>query len=180
MFDLPFSYEYTLLGTPNGEDGPFKKCHLYKFRNKSKRIYHVRVEHYDHDLHIIKFYAARMEQSPKKYQIMHNDYDASRILTTCLRIAIEIYKKNNLASFAFHGQRNPDEKICNTKRYRVYKHITASRFDMKKFNHIWNDEFSYYGIINKANNTPNLENVLEEMLRNYYNFDEYFTIPNGH
>lgn len=177
MFQLSSAYSFSLLKCEKKVPAPILERRTYKFRNVKRRIYHAIVERYDHDFYVIKFFAVRMIQSERRYQVMYNDGDAIRVICTCLAIGKEIHKRNEYASFGFLGMNNPDEKTTeDTKRYRVYKGAFVRNFEGENWLHKDVSRYSCYAAINNNNFDPNLFDKIYDILASEYDFNEMFII----
>ena len=92
---------------------------------------------------------------------------------TCINIMLEIYQKDDHASFGFIGSNMVEEDTDNTKRFRFYKRILATYFSEKYFIHQENCLKSAYLMLNKVEkvNNPRLKEDIEAAFAEQY---EYF------
>jgi hypothetical protein len=143
MFDPKFAYK---ISTPIEKKGPSSDgelhSHKYKFKTLSKKTYFVKVCVYKHNIHFIKFYPSRLELSPNKYKKrIGNVKEFSRIVSTCLKLAVEIIDKKPDAIFGFFGQwddKDVEEKAKVSQRYRIYSRAIVSNLEnvtRHKFNY---------------------------------------------
>lgn len=137
MYDPKFAY---YLGSPiihskTSKDGE-NESYTYKFRTTKKKPYFILVNVYDNNVHFIKFYPKRLQQSPNKYKKRVGNVDElTRIVSTCVKLALNIYSKNNDAIFGFHGQwdeKDVDRNDRNSQRYRIYKRAVISIIEVIK------------------------------------------------
>ncbi len=171
MFDTHYEFRYINYRKAKPTDY-FIKEHKLIFSSKSNQKYIVNVEEYKLHTYVIKFHLKSHSDSDNKYKLLTNQYDAVKILSTCVNIMLYFYKKDNLASFGFIGANLLDEDEANTKRFQVYKRIMENLFSPLYFHHYNIPEKSIYLLLNKANlelNT-NLLDDIEQMFKNYYTF----------
>lgn len=123
-------------------------------------------------MYAIKFYLKSHKDSKKRYNLLVNDGDAFRVLSTCLNIIIDILEKQPFASFGFIGAPTSEEQAkqieVNNKRFRVYRQIAQNRFSTKHFEHAMNSEKSTYIILNKQNKESKLLTKIETMFKQCY------------
>src|SRR5690554_5575571 len=144
MFDPKFAYN---ISSPIEKKGPSSDGELhsykYKFRTSSKKTYHIVVSEYEYNIHFIKFYPSRLEQSPDKYKKrIGNVNEFSRIISTCLKLAVQIFDKKPDAIFGFFGQwddKDVEEEAEVSQRYRIYKTAIISNLE-----NISRHQFEYY------------------------------------
>lgn len=114
---------------------------VYVFKNRKNFVYIVLVEHYKNDVYAIKFFQKNHSDSKQRYLIKTNQFDARRIIKTCVDIGKHVLDGNPLASFVFIGSPTIEEasreqnKLDNTKRYRVYKNYASFYFSSESFIH---------------------------------------------
>jgi hypothetical protein len=159
---------------------PIKKGHLKEtiiYRFKSGNYYLVNVEVYSYDIYIIKYFLKRNRDSRLKYNLLTNEGKCIKIISTCVRIMLSIYKKNPKASFGFVGAPTEDPKTGYkeakeaTKRFRVYRATSLRLFGSDSFTHhrdIVNS--TYLMISNKNDDVFDIERKSKAM------FDELYPI----
>src|SRR5690606_4573505 len=113
---------------------------------------------------VAKFYLRIHKNLKNKYKLIIDDGDGFRILSTCIRLALNIYQKDNLASFGYIGENKIGESKNKTQRYRVYSMISKRDFSPKKFEHLKDEKNSIYFLLNKKNSEINKELVTENLL----------------
>jgi hypothetical protein len=151
--------------------------HLFNFKStkggtKKGKRYVVQVEEYPYNTYAIKFYPKSLENSRNKYRVLMNDFDAPRIIRTCVQIMVDFYQRDPLASFAFTGTRTEKEETDeNTIKYRVYKQVMVNFFPPSKFTHAENNKYSAYMLINRDTHIEDLEIKIKEMFERYYVID---------
>lgn len=156
--------------------------HLYVFRTVKKNKYIVHVEEYMHDIYAIKFFKQSHANSKKRYLLTTREFDAKKIIMTCVNIGISILEVNTLASFVFIGSPTIPEvkreynKFQNTKRFKVYKNFASFFFSSDSFDHLYDINKSSYFILNKKKKLaePKIENLVYKMFNEYYVLDDLF------
>ena len=147
---LKNAYPFHYIQKEKGDGTCILETHLYRFRSeKSKLVYIVRVERYKYDVYAVKFYLKNHRLSENKYRLLTYTYEPRRIINTCIKIMLSIFKENPNASFGFIGSNNLGENECGTKRYRVYSKLVATYFSDEYFHHKENIGKSAYMLINK-------------------------------
>lgn len=163
MFDS--SYQFHKVGV----DKAFNKRYLkevitYNFRS-NLHYYLVEVEVYSYDVYIVKYYLKKHKHNPLKYNILTKENRSSKIISTCIRIMVEIHSKNPLASFGFIGaniinkETGYEEPKKITKRFRVYRLAMYALFGTETFTHYADIEHSAYLMI--SNKVKSLNMVKE-------------------
>jgi hypothetical protein len=96
-------YAFNKVGSKKPHTDPyFVITHIYSFKTNKAR-YIAEVEEYSHQIYIIKFYRKCDIHNAHKYNILTHEYNCTQIVSTCIRILIEILNKNPAASFGFLG-----------------------------------------------------------------------------
>lgn len=126
------------------------------------------VEQYQHHIYVIKFYPLAVKLSPNKYKILTGDGGAGHIITTCIRIFLDIYQRDPLASAGFIGEASIGESEENTKRFQVYIKSASTFIGTEKFRHHSNEKASSYFLESLANPEPNLKGLAEDMFNRLY------------
>jgi hypothetical protein len=110
-----------------------------------------------------------------------NEFDARRIIYTCISIGLDIYHRNPRASFAFAGaptnqELAREEKYKSTKRLKVYQNFAYFFFDPNQFEHHIGYDLSTYIMYNKRElaKIPNLIGLVTGMFDNMYELNEMF------
>lgn len=129
-------YKFALISKTTISKNLFLRQRLYNFRSIRRRYIAV-VEEYDFNVYIIKFFPVSHKLSDRKYNIIFNDYDALRIIRTCVNIMLSIASENELAGFGFIGantiQANFYENASNTQRFRIYRRLMLNFLEMNRF-----------------------------------------------
>lgn len=159
MFDPNDSYYYSLLGTfgnaPGFDDPRLTRKLLYKFRTENKTVYHMIAEEYLSKYYFIKFYPSRYQDSKngERYKIRTKvQPDASKVIGTCVKLVLELIKKNPDHYFGFFGQWDEVDVANNRKnsqRFQIYKRITTSYFRKDTFDHIEFRSINVFMIVSK-------------------------------
>lgn len=123
---------------------------LFKFKLDDGIVYHIRVNRYDMDIFMIKFYCQQHENHPYKYNILLNKRKASRVLATCHRVIVEYFiPKYEFGAFGFIGApslyaNGSMELRQYTKRFRIYSHMVSIFHGLNNFEHFKDDNLSAY------------------------------------
>jgi len=80
--------------------GYLKEIITYSFKT-NRNYYLVEVEVYALDIYVIKYFLKKDKRNPVKYNILTYENRCSKIISTCIRIMLQIHDKNPLASFGF-------------------------------------------------------------------------------
>jgi hypothetical protein len=144
MFDPKFAYH---ISTPIQKTGPSSdgelRSYKYKFRTLSKKTYFIKVSEYEHDIFFIKFYPSKLEQSPFKYKRrLGNVKEFSRIVASCLKLAVQLFDKNPDAIFGFFGQwdnTDVEDEAKVSQRYRIYVKAAVSNLE-----NVSRHQFNYF------------------------------------
>jgi len=167
MFDSSYKFRYINSRTPNKNDF-FIKEHKLTFSCRKNQQYIVNVEEYKYDVYIIKFHLKAHSDSNNKYSLLTNLNNATKVISTCIKIMLSFYEKNQIASFGFIGANLLTESISNTKRFRIYKKIMENLFSPVRFHHYNIPSKSAYLLLNKSNSEPKLLNKIEQMFNHFY------------
>jgi hypothetical protein len=95
--------------------------------------------------------------------MLTNENRGSKVISTCIRIMLQIYTKNPMASFGFIGANTVDpeksytESKQLTKRFRVYRLAMYALFGTKTFTHYADTGHSAYLMVN--NNVKSVDGV---------------------
>jgi hypothetical protein len=115
----------------------------------------VEVEEYFYNIFIIKFYRKRDSRHPYKFNLLTNEFNCTKIVSTCIRILMDILSRNKYASFGFLGSNtvspNFEELRRNTKRFNIYKTAMENLVGEETFVHFMDDSHSTYLMANKTN-----------------------------
>lgn len=153
--------------------------------------YIVEILHLENDVYIFQFYLKTHRLSDYRFNLLldstsknclkvdNNNKHVFFLFNTLTLLALDIKRKNNLASFGFMGAPTPNEKkskknkeninpdgtVKNTKRYRVYSLYIKRYFSPEKFDHISYHESSCY-LLRNLENTQLSKETADEMLNN--------------
>lgn len=89
-----------------------------------------------------------------------------------MNVMFSVLKENPRASFGFIGANCENEDEANTKRYRVYRKIMATKISEEKFIHTRNQEKSAIMLINREElkEYPNLVEIIEKTFQELYDY----------
>ena len=176
MFESEYKY-YLLDHKDKIDDSGIMEHWLYGFRTRRRR-YIVRVERYDLNIYIIKFHADCHSASKEKYHLLFNDEQPSPIIMTCIRIMLDFFHRDPIASFGFIGSNSCNKRRRghvivegkeNTQRFRIYQTVMFYFFGEQTFEHSRNITHSAYLLINKKNaDTGDFRKRAEKMFRELY------------
>lgn len=167
----PFKFVHRHYDCSNG----INYIDVYRFKStKSNLTYFINVERYEYNMYVVKFYQKNHKLSSKKYQILSNTFEPRRMIYTCMNVMLSVLEDNPHASFGFIGANSEGEDTANTKRYRVYNKVVASKISSEQFKHIENVEKSAYMLINREElaKHPDLVERIEESFVDLYDFFE--------
>lgn len=169
MFET--GYAFTELHRKPASSEHYLYDHKFKFK-EGKRVYHVDVEQYRHNIYVVKFYPDKYSNNPHRYSIVLNDCQyPQRIIRTCVNIMLYLLNKDKLASFGFigahktiHKRRKPNEPEPDekTQRYRIYRGLAANLFGHFKFTHVTNEKKSAYLLANNEN--EDIEQLIKDAI----------------
>jgi hypothetical protein len=179
-------YQFDYHGTGRKNDCSLKKEHIYSFRTRYKIEYIVKVEEYDFDMYVVKFFQKSHSNSKNKYNLLVNKKlpcfnDARRVIYTCVEIGKHVYAINPNASFGFIGNqtlKEREKKITeNTKRFRVYRYFANFYFSPESFQHIMLPSKSVFMLLNQGKLKANkkLFDEITKMFSSMYNMEDITT-----
>lgn len=183
MSDLLESYKYTYQG--NKKDGEYL-IDIYAFKSEIiNHQYIIEVINLEYDIYVVQFYLKCHRLSDNRFNLFIPESKSKKesknininnkhvflLLNTLTNLALEIIKKNPLASFGFMGAPttieqnykknkkniNPDKTIKETKRFRVYSLYIKRYFPPNTFTHIEYRNSSCYLLQNLKNEKINKE-----------------------
>lgn len=170
---LPDKYPYVYIQRCKSYDHGILYIDIYRFKStKSNLTYMVRVERYEYNMYAVKFYQKNHRHSDKKYQLMSNTFEPRRILYTVMDIMLGILNENNRASFGFIGANCENESTENTKRYRVYNTLVATKVSNEIFKHVEDRKTSAYMLVNRKEleEHPDLIEKIEKTFAELYDY----------
>ena len=174
MFDK--SFEYRLIQKRKSNEYGVLNEHIYDF-NSTKRRYIVLVEEYDHLVFVPKFYPSAYRDSPNRFNIILNDFEAARIIRTCINITLDLLKANPEASFAFMGastkSTNKTETKVLTQRFIIYRKLMLNFFNKSLWMHFDDIDTSTYLLIpfNKIDKAEYTRKVIQMFVDIYPDLD---------
>lgn len=123
----------------------------YRFKSeKSKHTYIVYVERYIEHTYCVKFFDKANMLSKNKYSLRTATFEPRKIVSTVLNVMLDVYKRDEKASFFFIGAE--DEKDIQgkaTRRFNFYADFVLSVISDNIFSHFRNDSLSLYILVNK-------------------------------
>ena len=157
MFDS--YYRFAKVGVDKAHNKKYlKEIITYSFKS-ANNYYLAEVEVYVLDIYIVKFFLKKHKRNPLKYNILTNENKCSKVVSTCIRIMLQIHHKNPKASFGFLGANIIDEEIgyeepkSATKRFMVYRRAMYALFGTETFTHYVDLEHSAYLMISNKNDS---------------------------
>jgi hypothetical protein len=153
LFDKHF--RFNKVGCKNLYTDPnYVVTHIYSFKTLRTR-YVVEVEEYLYSIFIIKFYRKRDSRHKNRYNVLTGEFRCSEIVSTCIRILIEILTRTPNASFGFLGSNTITdtytENKSNTQRFNIYKTAMENLIGDNIFIHAMDTIHSTYLMANRAN-----------------------------
>jgi len=182
MFDRPYSV--TPIGrrnvNSNGlfDNGGVIEEFLFKFRTDDGEVYHIKVDRYEMDLFMVKFYSKLHENNPFKYNILLNHYKASRVLAICYKVINQFFiRRFEFGSFGFIGapslfRDGSMELKRRTKRFRIYSYMVSSFHGLKSFEHFKDDNLSAYLIFRNSSHKERQKELAFRLFAEYYPYSE--------
>lgn len=170
MFESKFAYpiKSPIRKSRNAEDGE-ELSYLYKVRTNSKKSYFIKVSIYENNVHFIKFFPSKLEQANDKYKRrLGNVNEFSRLISTCLKLAIKLFDNNPDSIFGFHGQWDRVDVKKNSEvsqRYKIYKKAVVSvlsKSDRHQFNFYPIDQLNSFFVVPQHLNFEAMENKLKK------------------
>jgi hypothetical protein len=151
VFDSPYKFEKRSSKKVDKSNLNFLCVWIYTFTTHSGTTYIVELNEYKGNIFVLKFYPKKFRISENRYSLCTNEYDAPRILRTCLAIGEQLYEeKQGKICVAFMGARSPDEPLLyRTKRWEVYRKFVTRFFGKESFEHVMSEQTSSYILISK-------------------------------
>ncbi len=164
MFDC--YYRFNKVGVDKAHNKTYlKEIVTYSFKS-NHNYYLVEVEVYRYNVFIIKYFLKKHKHSSLKYNILTNENRCSKVVSTCIRIMLQIHDKNPLASYGFLGantvksETGYSEPKRITKRFLVYRRAMYALFGTETFTHFMDLEHSAYLMI--SNQDDSVDNIKEK------------------
>ncbi len=166
-----------------------KNVEIFRFKNEFNDIYLLELYYYEYNVYAIKFYLKKHRLSPNRYSLCYplkfkekrgcptGNRNFIKVMNTVIAVALEVLSKDSLASFGFLGAPklsesdvrlnqeniNPDNTICNTKRYKVYLSYCERLLNPDFFEYIYSNTSS----ILLLRNNGNKEKLTKEIAERY-------------
>ena len=118
MNDSGYPYSFIGIDTTCADDYQIDSL-LYSFESaKSLHTYTVRIERYVNGLHCIKFFDSTTPTSKGSFSHLSSTFEPRKIFRTIVDIALDVLRKDRLASFLFIGAADGRDVIgMPTRRY---------------------------------------------------------------
>lgn len=178
MFNEP--YRISAIGRRNVDsnglfnNGGVIEEFLFKFKVAERQVYHIKVNRYQMDIFMIKFYSKLHENHPFKYNYLLGRFKASRVLATCYEvIRVFFIPRFEFGCFGFIGaqslyQNGSMELMQNTKRFKLYSYMVADFHGLETFDHYSDPNYSSYLIVKDSpRKEKQLNYALELFALNY-------------
>ncbi|NVJ45624.1 MAG: hypothetical protein HWE07_00810 [Cytophagia bacterium] len=159
-------YEFTHTG--KRKEGQFIR-YQFSFKTKYNRTYIVYADEFDSEMFIVKFFLKNHRHSKNRFRLMANDFDAKRVLDTCVSIAGFILNLSPQASFGFIGEPRIGESKFRTKRFLVYLLYAARHYNPIDWEHYADESISAYFLLNTQNKALNIQHV-QDVFKDYIEF----------
>lgn len=155
MFDSEYPFHF-IQSKLEKDESRHLKTYIYSFRSPVTRLkYIIRAEYHEEDVFCIKFYPTSLKHSEKKYSLLTNRHDVSRIIKTVSGVIVELLKEYPGACFAFYASpifdsntRRFEAGSCN-KRYKVYFEFIKRFFGPELFAHFAYRNINGYLLVNR-------------------------------
>lgn len=184
MFDKPYSFQ-KLSTSKTFLNNPVEKTN-YRFK-AAQRTYFLTLEIFDFGLAAVKYCDVKDKDSRSAYKKIFNDYDAFRVIGTCLHIMLHYWKEHPFTSFAFYAvARDLNEMTDRNKklkgkalqayvekyrkvRFRIYEEAMLNLFSPQYFTHVSDKKNDVYLLINKKQPDYRvmIQNTAAYLLENY-------------
>jgi hypothetical protein len=124
----------------------------------------------------MKFFTEKSEKSKFKFNLLVGDYNAAKIIATCINVMLEILNGNETASFAFVGAHTYQqgvsvEKGKVSKRFSIYRKLMANKFGGVNFQHIEVTEKNAYLMCNLKNKPSINKRIISNLISCYPTLD---------
>jgi hypothetical protein len=171
MFDQPYPFDY-LGPRETFVPDPIRKV-LYRFKAE-KRSYLVTFEIYSFDVVAVKYCGLKDRNAGNRFEKIYNDKDAFRVITTCLYIMLDYWRKNPDVTFSFYAvPRKFDESIVINKelsgrqlkkfieryrkvRFAIYDYAMINLFPPTAFIALRDSKNAVYLLMNKKHKKPKI------------------------
>jgi hypothetical protein len=130
--------------------------YVYTFNSKKGVKYQANAIQYEINVFAIKFHLKLYQKHPNKYSMLTNNGDGKVVLKTIVSIMLDILRLEPNASFAFIGMPLEQENLDTTKRYVIYEKFCKRYFNINNFEHVYDNEKSFYMLLNKKIDTKKI------------------------
>lgn len=169
MFDKPYSFDF-LGSKATMVPDPVQKVQ-YRFKAKYRR-YLVTLEVFSYGVVAVKYCDLKDKDAGNRFDKVFNDNDAFRVITTCLYIMLDYWRKHPETTFAFYAvPRRWTEQLLRNKnitekqkkqlidrykkvRFRIYQYAMLNLFPPNKFIQLRDPKNSIYVLLNKKQKKP--------------------------
>lgn len=152
MFDSAYKFQKVQVSSTLIPD-PIQKVY-YRFKARA-RTYFVTIEVFSFGFVAIKYCDIKDRNSKKAYTKEFNDFDAFKVIATCLHIMVDYLKLNQEITFAFYAVPRPEKEHLNKKaRFDIYSYAMLNLFPPSKFNRISDKNSSMFVLLNKKQRKP--------------------------
>ncbi len=126
MFDEGFDFRFIQKRKIESND---VICEYHYSFFTSKKRYVALVEEYAQNVFAIKFYPASFKNNNNRFNLIVDDFEASKVIRTSVNIMLSILDQRPEASFVWVGShtqmKSKHEAKTNTQRFRIYKYCYA-------------------------------------------------------
>lgn len=169
MFDRPYPFEKAGKTSTLLRD-PVEKVY-YRFQ-AAHRKYLVTLEVFSTGMAAVKFCDIKQRENATRFNHIYNDGDAFRVITTCLHIMLDYWRRNPAASFCFYGipkdikADSPKVKQLDAEaaelylerqrstRFTIYSYAMVNLFDPEYFRQMRDSANYFYILMNRQQPEP--------------------------
>lgn len=175
MFDTFYSFIHKGSFT-NHDEGDFILKHIYSFKDSKSTTYLFEAHKYEHNFFAIKFYDKNNRLSDYKYNLLTNNFNQNAVLSTAVKIMLDMWEKDKSRSFGFYGApkyakvnkhyQNLESGV--TSRKRTYSSLISMLISNTNFDHYDDPSNNIYLLLSKRNTTKNLyKKVIKEVVARF-------------
>ncbi|HCQ30453.1 MAG TPA: hypothetical protein DIU39_09215 [Flavobacteriales bacterium] len=166
-----------------------KFSYEYKINTKSKKKYILKVDFFEWDICVVKFYPKKFSSHPEKYKLrIGKDFNTFReVLTAVLKLCLKLYKQNPALGFAFFGEwdeKDVSAKRTQSQRQNIYLRLVFSKIKYDE-NFIFypsqedNEGVENFLLILPKSREPDIYKIETRLTKEYKEIFEKMRIPSS-